>query len=276
MAFAARSGQAAALAVLLGALCTSGCAFVSKSRFDAAQNQNRTLSEQNRAQLAEIENLKNHSHQIEDRLMQAEGDLAQLDQKYGVSLKKLANLGDERELLRDDLANLAARARNAPAGVRGRLAELSQRYPMFHYDEQTGIAKVDSDILFDSGEDFLKPGAEQMLRELAAVLNAPQAEDLKVMVVGHTDDERIAGRETRHRFANNWYLSTARAVAVADQLQKEGVDQQRLGVAGFAENQPLQPNQSPLARQENRRVEIFVMGPDVPVVGMTETLTNLY
>ena len=276
MGFSPRFGQGLALAPLLVGISSNGCAFVPKSRLDAAQNQNRTLSEQSRAQLAEIENLKTHSRKIEDQLMLAENDLSVLDQQYGISLKKLANLGDERQLLREDLASLAARARRAPLGVRGQLAELAQRHPMFQYDPDTGIAKVDTDVLFDSGEDFLKPGAERMLSDLAAILNAPEAAELKVMVVGHTDDERIAGRDTRQCFPNNWYLSTARAVAVADQLEKKGVGGNRLGVAGFSQYQPIQPNSSPIAKQENRRVEIFVMSPDVPIVGMTETLTNLY
>jgi chemotaxis protein MotB len=276
MNITARTAPYFSLALLVWTISTSGCAFVSKSRLVAAQGQVRTLSEQSRAQLAEIENLKVHSRKIEDQLMRAESDLAVLDQQYGISLNKLANLGDERELLREDLAYLAARARNAPYGVRGRLTALAARYPMFHYDQETGIAKVDTDILFDSGEDLIKPGADQMLRDLAAILNSPEATDLKVMVVGHTDDQRIAGRETRHRFPTNWHLSAGRALSVADQLQKQGISGDRLGVAGFGQHQPLEPNQSPLARQENRRVEIFVMSPDVPIVGMTETLTNLY
>jgi chemotaxis protein MotB len=249
---------------------------VPKSKFDAAQAQNRALSERSKAQLAEIENLRVHSRKIEDELMLAEGDLSQLAEKFGVSRQMLANLGNERQLLRDDLAYLTDRAMRAPAGLRGRLAELAARYPTLHYDPQTGIAKLDTDVLFDSGEDMLKPGADQFIRDLAALLNSPEAADLKVMVVGHTDDQRIAGRETRHRFPNNWYLSTARAIAVSDQLQKDGISGERLGVAGFGQNQPIHPNSTPLARQENRRVEIFLVSPDVPVVGMTETLTNLY
>jgi chemotaxis protein MotB len=96
------------------------------------------------------------------------------------------------------------------------------------------------------------------------------------MVVGHTDSEPIRGRETRDRFPTNWHLSASRALAVAQQLQDAGIDGQRMGFAGFGKHQPVVSNDDPQLRQQNRRVEIFVMSPDVPVVGMTETLTDLY
>ena len=50
-----------------------------KSQVNALQSQNRTLSEQTRAQLAEIENLKIHSRKVEDRLIRAEEDLARAE-----------------------------------------------------------------------------------------------------------------------------------------------------------------------------------------------------
>ncbi|MEX0938490.1 MAG: OmpA family protein [Pirellulales bacterium] len=264
------------MAVLLCLIAASGCAMVPKSRLSAAQSQVRSLSEQSRAQLAEVENLKVHSRSIEDQLIRAEGDLAMLDEKFGISRQKLANLSNERELLRDDLAFLSEGGAGVPLGVRGQLAELAKRHPHLHYDPQTGISKLDTDVLFDSGEDVFKPGAERMLREFASILNSPEAANLKLMVVGHTDNQRIAGRETRHRFPSNWHLSTARALAVSDYLSDLGIDGDRMGLAGFGQHQPIASNASPGTRQENRRVEIFVMSPDVPIVGMTETLTNLY
>jgi chemotaxis protein MotB len=40
-----------------------------------------------------------------------------------------------------------------------------------------------------------------------------------------------------------------------------------MGVAGYSMHQPARPNTSDSARQENRRVEIFVLAPDAAVAG---------
>ena len=68
-----RAGAAAML------LLIAGCGFVSQSRYRASQTQNRALAEQNKAQLAEIENLKVHTRSVEDRLIEAERTLAARD-----------------------------------------------------------------------------------------------------------------------------------------------------------------------------------------------------
>src|SRR5215831_7137148 len=73
----------------------SGCAFAPRSELTSAQLQNRLLSEQAIAQAAEIDNLKNHSHQIEDKLIDAEQQLAQLDQQSQADRKRLAAMHDE-------------------------------------------------------------------------------------------------------------------------------------------------------------------------------------
>ena len=50
----------------------------------------------------------------------------------------------------------------------------------------------------------------------------------------------------------------------------------RLGVAGFGAHEPVASNVSTNDRQKNRRVEIFVMAPETPVVGWTDTMPKLY
>ena len=61
--------------LLLGAsaaVALPGCLFVPKTELSAAQDENRTLAEQNRAQLAEIQNLNVHSRSLEDRVIRSE------------------------------------------------------------------------------------------------------------------------------------------------------------------------------------------------------------
>ena len=158
-----------------------------------------------------------------------------------------------------------------PQSLSRRLVDLSQRYPSLQFDASTGVSKLDTDVLFDAGDAQMKPEARELLTEFADILLAPEAADLRIMVVGHTDDRRIAKKDTRERFADNWHLSTARALAVSDYLRRLGVPEQQMGVAGFGEHQPVAANSMPESRRHNRRVEIFVMSPDTPMVGWTNT-----
>jgi chemotaxis protein MotB len=242
-----------ALAVVsAAALLAPGCA--NSTQLSTLQSQNRSLTEQSRAQLAEIENLKIHARGVEDQLIRAEQELARYDQS-----------GRRR---------LAGGA--LPGDLSGRLADLAKRYPSLHYDPATGISKLDGDVLFDSGDDQLKPDADPLLREIAEIFNAPEARGLKLMVVGHADSQSIKGQELRSRYPSNWHLSAGRALAVADWLRQSGIPESRMGVAGFGQYQPIASNASEDTRSMNRRVEIYVLGPETPVVGWADTSERFY
>ena len=254
---------------------SSGCLFGPAARVAELETQNRALSEQNKAQLAEVENLKVHSNNIENQLIRAEEELALLDQRAELDRQQLANYKKEHEELYGHVQGMARR-HSLSSEVERQLADISQRYPSLQFDPATGMAKLDMDILFDTGRDELKPGAEKVLGEFVEVLTAPEAGDLKVMVVGHTDDRPVAKKPARDLFADNFRLSTARALAVADRMRTLGLANNRIGVAGFGAHQPIAPNVSRKDRQKNRRVEIFVMPPEVPVVGWTDSIPTVY
>lgn len=71
-------------------------------------------------------------------------------------------------------------------------------------------------------------------------------------VDGHADRTPI--RSTR--FATNWELSAARAIAVANLLIQEGLPANRVAAAAFGENQPLDTAETPEAYARNRRIEL--------------------
>ena len=252
----------------------SGC-LVPQSELTTAQSQNRILAEQSRAQLAEIDNLKAHGRDVENQLIRTEQEMAALEEQVDLDRKRLANYKQETTQLHDQFKS-AVGAGRLPAAVSEQLADLSRRYPSLSFDPVTGIGKVDTDVLFDSGQAELKPAAQAMLGQLSRILQTQAAGELKVMVVGHTDSQRLAGQAVRERYSSNFHLSTARALAVADQLRRQGLGERRIGVAGFGPYQPVAPNSEPGDRQKNRRVEIFVMAPDVPVVGWTDSVPNVY
>lgn len=229
-------------------LLLAGCGVVPRSRFAALESQHKALTEQNKAQSAEMANLRERSIRLEEELAQTERELAVADQ-------------DQRR---------AETRSRLPAGMHGRLMDLSRRYAGLEYDPETGTSKLDTDVLFDTADDKLKDDARQLLREFVAVFTSPEARQLKMMVVGHADDRLIARPETREKYATNWHLSTSRALAVADFLRQAGLPEERMGVAGFGSQQPLMPERTADARERNRRVEIFVMGPETPLVGWTQ------
>ena len=131
-------------------------------------------------------------------------------------------------------------------------------------------------MLFDSGDATLKEDAQEMLAAFGKVMASPDARDLKLMVVGHTDSLKIARKDVKDRFHDNFQLASARALAVADCLKKSGVPEQRIGVSGFGGHQPIASNETAEDRRRNRRVEIFVLPPEEAVVGWTETSPSLY
>ncbi|HEX4349920.1 MAG TPA: OmpA family protein [Verrucomicrobiae bacterium] len=108
-------------------------------------------------------------------------------------------------------------------------------------------------VLFDSGDAILKPDGEAVLQKIAALLAAHPT--LKIHVIGHTDNVPI-----RSRFASNWELSTARALAAVHFLtERAGVDPRRVGAVGYGEFRPIADNSTAEGRAKNRRIAITIL-----------------
>jgi len=261
---------------LLGLCCTSGCTWVPAERLAASEARSQNLLSETSELRKHIANLKTHTVAVEQQLAQSETQLGRLEQRYGVDRRRLANFRQERKAVRGYLDSLDRGGVAIPDGLNSRLQALAGQYKGIHYDPYLGVAKIDNDVLFDSGKAELRPVATELLAQLAGVLREPDAADFKLIVVGHTDDRNIVGSETRQLYPNNFHLSAARALAVVDQLHAQGVAESQLGLGGFGKHQSILANDSPEGRQRNRRVEIFLIGPDVPLVGWSETTPSLY
>jgi chemotaxis protein MotB len=261
------------LHILSWMTCGAACCFagvgcmVPKTKLTAAESLNQMLAEQNRAQIAQIEGMGTHNRTLEDKLIRAEEQIASIDKQWRDDRQKL--IAYEGELT-------DGQGRKLPPGISSQLAQLSRRYPSIQFDTVTGAAKLDGDVLFDSADVDLKEDAQEMLGEFAQILRSPDARDLKLMVVGHTDNLKIARKGAREKFPDNFHLSSARALSVAHFLTKQGVPEDQVGVSGFGGHQPIASNATAEERRLNRRVEIFVLPPDAPVVGWTEMTTSLY
>src|SRR6195952_573719 len=115
-----------------------------------------------------------------------------------------------------------------------------------------------SEVLFPSGGFELNPDGQTEMAKLAAALidvakEIPPEINWVLRVDGHTDNVPLSGSG---RYADNWALSSARAIAVVKFLIAQGVPADRLVAAGFGEFQPIAPGDTPEARATNRRIEL--------------------
>jgi outer membrane protein OmpA-like peptidoglycan-associated protein len=103
-------------------------------------------------------------------------------------------------------------------------------------------------IMFDVNSANIKPESYGTLKEMANVLK--EFPDLKVKIVGHTDTD---GND-----ASNLDLSKRRAASVKVALSKEfSIDESRMQTDGKGESEPIDKNDTPAGKANNRRVEFI-------------------
>jgi outer membrane protein OmpA-like peptidoglycan-associated protein len=117
-------------------------------------------------------------------------------------------------------------------------------------DSARGLIVSMSDVLFDTGQYSLKPGAREKLAKVAGILIAYPG--LNIAVGGYTDN---VGAD-----AMNQKLSENRAAAVRIYLVQQGVSTNTVTAQGFGNTSPVASNDNSAGRQENRRVELLVSG----------------
>lgn len=195
----------------------------------------------------------------------------QAEQQLAVANERLQNLALERGKLHDQvkhlLTTLPAPDNPLSGAANRRFEELARKYPEFEFDPATGVSKFNGDLLFATGSDQIQPGGTAILGEFAEIMNSGDARQFDILVVGHTDDQPVVKASTKSRHETNWELSAHRATAVVRALAKTGISEPRMGLAGYSKFQPKVPNSDDSARQENRRVEIFILAPDAAVAG---------
>jgi OmpA-OmpF porin, OOP family len=113
----------------------------------------------------------------------------------------------------------------------------------------TGEGIVLKGVNFESGNARLTANAKVILNQVADSLAAQSA--LKVEIGGHTDAQ---GSD-----AFNQKLSEKRAQSVKDYLVARGIDASRLTAKGYGESEPVDSNETPEGREQNRRVEMKVL-----------------
>ena len=143
----------------------------------------------------------------------------------------------------------AQQAETDKAAMRARLSEQLNSILQTR-DSARGLIVSMSDVLFDTGQYSLKPGAREKLAKVAGILLAYPG--LNIEVGGYTDN--VGGDEMNQKLSEN------RATSVRDYLVQEGVTTNSVSARGFGNTLPVASNDSSAGRQQNRRVELLVSG----------------
>lgn len=213
------------------------------------------------AQTAEANNARLLADRAADSLRTArlqrlltlsEAQRADLETKRQLSEQEVQALR-ERNLLVEQRADSLRRAaeeanrrlNEAVTQLRSLVAEITNLQ-----QTQRGLVISLSDILFDVGKSTLKPGSQASIQRIAVVLT--QYPQHQILVEGHTD---ATGGD-----AFNLQLSRDRASSVRTALVAGGVEAARITAEGFGESRPVASNDNAAGRQQNRRVEIVIVG----------------
>lgn len=220
-------------------------------------NTNRRANEleaENNASRAEILQMTNATNALRQRIETLTALLGQMEAQAARDKVAIASLGKS---LNNALASRVQELQQFRSEFFGRLREvLSGR------DEVQIVGDrfvFQSEVLFDQGQANIGTGGEEQLQKLAVTLadiatKIPSDINWVLQVDGHTDDIPIrAGR-----FADNWDLSTERALSVVRFLVDQGVPANRLAATGYGEFQPLDPENNDDARRRNRRIEMKI------------------
>jgi len=103
-------------------------------------------------------------------------------------------------------------------------------------------------LYFESGKSVLKANSQEQLKNIAAILKANPAVELKLG--GYTDN---TGDST-----GNVTLSQQRAETAKAELVKLGVEANRLTAEGYGPQYPVADNSSEAGKAHNRRIDVRV------------------
>jgi len=262
---------AAVIVALMGAaVLAGGC--VSRTQYDEVYASNQRAQDQLKKLQEVLQTERNQSAKLLVEINRLEMLLAAERNKNAGLTSELANLQDALNELRARYNALADKqgapievptAIALPGELDRQLQQLVSKYgDLFEYDASKGVLRFKSDMTFAKGSDDVTPRAKEALAQFARIMADPVAAPYHVYIAGHTDDMRIVTPAVKERHPTNWYLSVHRAVAVQEELVKNGVADKRIGAMGFGEWHPIAPNAAgKKGNERNRRVELWIIPP---------------
>ncbi|MBI2968956.1 MAG: OmpA family protein [Bacteroidetes bacterium] len=239
---------------------------VTTSNYDKLSQTYEELLEKNRELLAgsksqtgqlmqQLQKTEEDLQKREDRLKEIEREMnekkASLEemtvqlQARETTLKELQTILDEKD---KQVTALREKVSQALLGFENKGLTVTQK-------EGKVFVSLEEQLLFKSGSYTVDQKGLEALKKLAKVLETQK--EISVLIEGHTDNVSYI---PSGNIKDNWDLSVMRATSVVKILQANGVaiDPKQLTAAGRGEYMPVDPANTPEARQKNRRIEIIL------------------
>jgi len=203
--------------------------------------------------LAQVEALNEQIAALRRQLAAVEAALQASETREQDAQTRIADLGSRLNVALAQKVQELARYRS---DFFGRLRDIIGNRPDIRIVGDRFVFQ--SEVFFDPGQAELKPDGLPELDKIAAAMRditptIPSDLPWVLRVDGHTDKRPLSGAG---KFATNWDLSAARAIAVVRYLQSKGVPPEHLLAAGFGEYQPLDLGDNEDAYKKNRRIEL--------------------
>lgn len=256
LTFQRRSGSgvfvvAALLALTAGALSVYAWQLWTKEQralSDLATTRSKVeeLQQEHKVTGQKLTTLEAQKSESQAQLKTATSGVLELETKLAAAESRLSELESERSEIEERLAEFRAMTAQFQCMIDSGKLEV-------HFRRGRMIVELPAQVLFPSGSAELSAEGSEALREVAKILRGLR--DRHFIVAGHTDNIPLAAGG---QFANNWELSSARAVHVTEALIKSGMLPRQLVAAGYAEHDPVASNSGTAGRQKNRRIEIVL------------------
>ena len=220
----------------------------SSKKLQLAEGQIQECNSRNVALTKSNEQLNYQVESLSSQNKQAASEFTQYKQQCEDIQAKYKNASDVLKEQENILKQIEEKLETA-------LADLQGRGLSVNYKRGLLFVSMEDQLLFKSSSSKLDKNGTEALAKITGVMN--DYPDVKVIVVGNTDDKQFKGS------SDNWTLSTERANSVVRALRDVyKVDPTRLTSAGRAKFAPIADNSTEEGRAKNRRIDI-VFNPDM-------------
>ncbi len=141
------------------------------------------------------------------------------------------------------------------------IEQKKQKLPAKIGEDNRGIVitLLSDKYLFEPGSAQINHRAYKLLDKIADMLGKISN---NIQIEGHTCNLQTKSQQ----YADNWELSSARAISVLRYLvESKGLSAKRFSAAGYGSIRPASPNNTEKERSRNRRVEIVILRREVPI-----------